>query len=195
MTNTEIFEKFGCVRLNGFIDPVTVTTISQYFENRIIRGEWPEGQEGKEPVTKLFYYADPLIEVVLKTSQKAIEEAVGKELLPTYSYSRIYQPMEELMSHIDRPSCEYSVTVSIANKGGISPFYTQYKDDVAEKHVLSPGDAVVYKGCEARHWRKPLEAGQLIIQFMLHYVDKNGPHAGYCFDKRPSLGMASSTRI
>ena len=80
MTNTEIFEKFGCVRLNGFIDPVTVTTISQYFENRIIRGEWPEGQEGKEPVTKLFYYADPLIEVVLKTSQKAIEEAAIKSL-------------------------------------------------------------------------------------------------------------------
>jgi len=194
MTNAEMFEKFGCVRLNGFLDPLTLATISQYFENKILRGDWKEETEGDEPITKLFCYADPLIEVVLKTSQSTVEEAVGKELLPTYSYSRIYQPTEELKPHVDRPSCEYSVTVSIANKGGISPIYTQYKDDAAEKHVLSPGDAVIYKGCEAKHWRKPMEAGQLIVQFMLHYVDKNGPHAGYCFDTRPSLGVASSTR-
>ncbi len=194
MTNTEMFEKYGCLYLKGFLDPLTLTTISQYFENRILRGDWKEDTEDTALTTKFFYYADPLIEVILKTSQRTIEEAVGKELLPTYSYSRIYQPMEELKPHVDRSPCEYSVTVNVANKGGISPIYTQYKDNGAEKHALNPGDAVVYKGCEAKHWRKPIEAGQLIVQFMLHYVDKNGPHAGYCFDTRPSLGMYSDTR-
>jgi hypothetical protein len=194
MSSADVFEKNGCVRVNEFIDLHTVSIVSQYLENRIRRGEWVEGNEGVQAASKLFYYADPLIEALMLACKAGVEEVTGKELLPTYSYSRVYQPGEELVSHTDRPSCEVSVTVNIATKGELSPIYMQYKDNPVEEHFLSPGDAVVYKGCEAKHWRKPLTPNQLNVQFMLHYVDKNGPNTEFIKDKRPAYGMSDKTR-
>jgi hypothetical protein len=189
MSSPEIFETHGCVRVENFIDAQTIAVVSNYFENKIKRREWVEGIDSRDPTSRLFYYADPLIEVLLLASKDAVEEAVGRELLPTYSYSRIYQPGEALRPHIDRPSCEISVTVNVATLGDFSPIYTQYGDKDPEKHVLNPGDAVIYKGCDVMHWRQPLKEGQLNVQFMLHYVDKNGPNAAYAKDKRASYGL------
>jgi hypothetical protein len=194
MTDAEHFEKHGCLLVKNFIDEQTVAVVSQYFENKIRRGEWFEISEGDDPTSRFAYYADPLIEVLLQASKEAVEEATGKELLPTYSYSRIYQPGESLRPHVDRPSCEVSVTVNVATKGEFSPVYTQYGQNDPEKHVLNPGDAVVYMGCEVLHWRRPLKDGQLNVQFMLHYVDKNGPNAEFVKDKRQAYGFPVNKR-
>jgi hypothetical protein len=193
MSSADVFEKNGSVRVNEFLDLHTVSIVSQYLENRIRRGEWVEEKNIKY-MTKFIYYADPLIEALLLARKSEVESVTGKELLPTYSCARVYQPGEELRPHLDRPSCEVSVTVNIATKGEISPIYMQYAENATEEHFLNPGDAVVYKGCEARHWRKPLHVGQLNVQFMLHYVDKNGNSAAYVRDTRPAYGMSSETR-
>jgi hypothetical protein len=194
MTDVETFEACGCVKVDSFIDETSTAIISQYLENRIKRGEWVETLKDSDLMSKYFYYADPLVEVFLQRSLAAIEGATGKELIPTYSYARIYQPGEKLSPHIDRPSCEISVTVNVASVGEVSPIYTQYGKNDPEKHILKPGDAVVYKGCEVSHWRQPLKEGQLTVQFMLHYVDKNGPNAVYAIDKRPAYGMSKCGR-
>lgn len=194
MTDAEHFEKHGCVLVKNFIDEQTIAVVSQYFENKIRRGEWQEAKKEGNPTSRFAYYADPLIEVLLQVSKEAVEDATGKELLPTYSYSRIYQPGERLFPHIDRPACEVSVTVNVATKGEFSPIYTQYGQNDPEKHVLNPGDAVVYMGCDVMHWRQPLKDNQLNVQFMLHYVDKNGPNAEYTKDRRPAYGFNSDAR-
>lgn len=194
MTDAEHFEKHGCVFVKNFIDEQTIAVVSQYFENKIRRGEWQESRKEGDPTSRFAYYADPLIEVLLQASKEAVENATGKELLPTYSYSRIYQPGEKLSPHIDRPACEVSVTVNVATKGEFSPIYTQYGQNDPEKHVLNPGDAVVYMGCDVMHWRQELKEGQLNVQFMLHYVDKQGLNAEHAKDKRPAYGFDSSAR-
>lgn len=189
MNNVSKFDEDGYIFIKGLIDPDTISIISQYLENKIKRGEWVEGSEGPGHTSNYFYYADPLIETVLLRCKDHIETVVCKELLPTYSYSRIYQPGEALRPHIDRDSCEYSVTVSVAYKGENSPLYMHYKYNEPSKFLLEPGDGVVYKGREAIHWRQPLKKEQLVIQFMLHYVDKNGEFSNLLFDKRSSLGF------
>jgi hypothetical protein len=65
----------------------------------------------------------------------------------------------------------------------------QYEDKDPVKCLLNPGDAVIYKGCEVTHWRRKLAKGLINVQFMLHYVDKNGPYTEYKFDGRESLGF------
>lgn len=192
MTDAQHFEMNGCVLVKNFIDEQTVAVVSQYFENKIRRGEWEVTFKNGDPTTKYAYYADPLIEVLLQACKEAVEDATGKELLPTYSYSRIYQPGEQLYPHVDRPSCEISVTVNVATKGEVSPVYTQYGQNDPEKHILNPGDAVIYMGCDVMHWRRPLVEGQLNVQFMLHYVDKHGVNAEYVKDKRPAYGFPSN---
>lgn len=192
MTNPEIFEKYGCVQIDGFLDLITTSTMSHYFENRIKRGEWQP--DARDPTSRFAYYADPLVEVILKEYIPIVEEACGKALLPTYSYARIYQAGEALEPHVDRFSCEVSVTVSVAYKGEPNSIWMHYGNNPPSEHTLKPGSAVVYKGCEAKHWRYPLKDDQLVVQFMLHYVYKNGPHADRAFDTRDSLGFTSNSR-
>lgn len=182
------FEKNGCFFVENFIDVQTVSVVKQYFLNKVNRGEWKEKTEEDDPSSRFAYYADPLIEVILQASQKVVEEITGKELLPTYSYSRIYQSGESLKPHIDRPACEISVTVNVATQGEFSPIYTKYGQNDFEKHILKPGDAVVYKGCDVLHWREELKEGQVNMQFMLHYVDKNGPNSKHEKDMRKEYG-------
>lgn len=192
ITKPEEFERFGCVLIQNFLDPVTIQTISIYLENKIRSGVWQSND--KDPTTKFACYGDPLIETVLQVSLPLVSEVCGKELYPTYSYARIYQPGEELELHTDRPSCEISVTVNVASKGRPSPIWMHYKDNQPCSYTLNPGDAVIYKGCEAKHWRDTFKSDQLNVQFMLHYVNKNGPHADRIFDTRPNLGFPSNTR-
>jgi len=189
MNDAQKFENFGCIKISNFIDPESISIISNYFENKINRGEWKEGYEGRNASTKYFYYADPLIEVLLLKSKDAVEKIVGKKLLPTYSYSRIYQPGEELTPHVDRNSCEITVTVNVANKGENSPIFMKYGSKESGEYILNPGDAVIYKGCEVKHWRNVLKDDQLTVQFMLHYVDENGPNFKFAKDRRPKYGL------
>ena len=189
------FQGAGYIKVEGLVDAQTVKTVSQYFENKINRGEWAAKKEVEVgDASKLGYYADPLIEVMLKQCLSAIEEQTGLELEPTYSFSRVYQEGEELEPHTDRPSCEISATINVACTGDIWPIWMQYEGNDPVKCMLEPGDAVIYKGCEVTHWRRKLSKGQINVQFMLHYVDKNGPYAEYKFDKREALGLDSSAR-
>ena len=97
----------------------------------------------------------------------------------TYSFARLYTYNAELKPHTDRPSCEISVTVMYGSSGESWPIY------MGDKPVeLNPGDACIYLGCEVNHYRKNF-TGDWHSQAFLHYVDKNGPHASYKFDKRP----------
>jgi len=189
------FQDLGYCKVKNLVDTQTIKTISQYFENKIHRGEWlarTELQNGD--ASKLGYYADPLIEVLLKQCLPVVEKHTGLSLEPTYSFSRVYQGGEELTPHTDRPSCEVSATINVACTSDIWPIWMQYKDNDPVKCMLEPGDSVIYKGCEVTHWRRKLPKGHINVQFMLHYVDKNGPYAEYKFDKREALGLDSSAR-
>lgn len=179
----------GYRKVDALVDIQTIKTVSQYFENKINRGEWvAKAEVAEREASKLSYYADPLVEVLLKQCLPAIEEQTGLELEPTYSFARVYQGGEELKPHTDRPSCEISATINVACTGDIWPIWMQYEDKDPIKCMLNPGDAVIYRGCEVTHWRRRLPEGQINVQFMLHYIDKNGPYAEYKFDKRKSLG-------
>jgi len=185
------FDEEGYAKVNSLVDEKTVKTISQYFENKIRRGEWVEkdNADNKYEASKFGYYSDPLIEIMLKECQPIIEQHTGLLLEPTYSFSRVYQEDEELISHTDRPACEISVTVNVACTGDIWPIWMQKENKDPVKCMLNPGDAVIYKGCEVTHWRRKLPKGQINVQFMLHYIDKNGDNAEYIFDGRKGLSL------
>ena len=139
-------------------------------------------------------YADPAIETLLVTLQPLVEKHTGKKIEPTYSFFRVYRPGNELFPHTDRPSCEFSVTLSL----GYDYKEARYKWPIFIKGtpiVLEPGDMVCYKGVELEHWREKFAAPEESwhSQAFLHYVDMEGPYA-YCkYDGRESLGLPLSS--
>ena len=148
-------------------------------------------------------YGDPVFDTLLMKVLPVMKQETGLELIPTYSYARIYKQGDILKRHKDRPSCEISTTL---NLGGtpwpifidgtgadnvIDEYKNIHKPNAPEgtKVLLEVGDMLVYSGCELEHWREPLE-GETCGQVFLHYNHVNGPFADKNkFDGRPLLGI------
>ena len=125
-----------------------------------------------------YYYKDPLMQVILKSKKQIIEKQIGFELNETYTFWRCYTYGAELVKHTDRPSCEISATVFIDSDKLDWPIFMDGKS-----FLLNKGDAVIYKGCDIEHWRKPFH-GDYHLQVFLHYVDKKGKYADHKGDKK-----------
>lgn len=123
------------------------------------------------------------------------EAASGLKLFPTYSYARLYTTHgEELKNHRDRPACEISATLTLDFEGDVWPIFMGANEDKsnATEVKMNIGDAVMYRGCDIYHWREPYKEGKWQAQVFLHYVDQNGPHAEWKYDKRESLGISKT---
>lgn len=143
------------------------------------------------PKSKSFY-GDPLIETILFTGCKKISQEINIELLPTYSYARVYGKGEDLVSHKDRPECQYSATLSLGypkEDGPSSIFMSKDNNkETASEVILEPGDLCIYRGDEVYHWREPFQQ-RWYLQAFLHYVDKNGQYGDRLYDGRRSLAI------
>lgn len=109
-----------------------------------------------------------------------IENAVGEELLPTYSYARLYQNGNTLERHVDRPACEISVTIQLGRSHHYSwPIYMG-----STRYDLAEGDGVIYSGTKIPHWRDECRGpeGYYSGQVFVHFVRKNGPYADQAGD-------------
>jgi hypothetical protein len=191
--NTEELHKKGCLFVPSFLDKQTTMTISSYIQNKAKRASFvPEGIDRTN--SNYYWYADPLLEILLDNNTSTVEKISGKSLYPTYSYTRIYSEKDMLQKHVDRDECQYSVSVHIAKTGNDSPFYIENYFGETEEHILSPGDAIVYIGNKCLHWRKPLAQTNTLLntQVMLHYVDKHGDHSELRFDGRKELGLSKA---
>ena len=148
-------------------------------------------------------YADWVMETLLQYMRPIMKAKTGMDLVPTYSYTRLYEKGNILRRHKDRPSCEISTTLHLGgdpwpiylDPSGADYVIDEYKNihkPGAPKGVridLKVGDMLIYSGCELEHWREPFE-GNICSQVFLHYNHANGPFAKTnLFDKRPLLGI------
>jgi len=149
------------------------------------------------------HYADQVMETLLVKMLPVMKEHTGLDLVPTYSYARLYKNGDILRRHKDRPSCEISTTLNLGGDPwpifidgtGADSVIDEYKQihkpnaPEGTKVLLEVGDMLVYSGCELEHWREPFQ-GQVCGQVFLHYNHRNGPFAEKnLFDKRPLLGI------
>ena len=115
------------------------------------------------------HYADPVMETLLMKVLPKMQQETGLELIPTYSYARIYKHGDILKRHKDRPSCEISTTIHLGGDPwpifidgtGADNIIDEYKNihklnaPKGTEVVLDVGDMLVYSGCEVEHWREP----------------------------------------
>ena len=135
----------------------------------------PVHKDAQVPTAKSVMAHEVVFETLQERMWPAMEELLGEELIPTYSYARLYSNGDDLKSHIDRPACEISATVQLGRSHQYAwPIYMGGRRvDMAE------GDAVIYKGCEIEHWRNVCDGPEEYYsgQAFLHYVRANGPYA------------------
>lgn len=142
------------------------------------------------PQITLNEYAPIAGEAMLLQCRPAIEAVVGRELIPAYAYWRIYERGAQLLRHVDRSSCEVSVTLPIHSgpAGEPWPIWVDGLDGVEAAVGTAPGTGVVYQGCRVPHWREAF-LGERQYQLFLHYVLADGPNAAMAYDGRESLNL------
>jgi len=111
-----------------------------------------------------------------------VSNIVGESVLPTYTYARWQTTGHELPKHRDRPACEISLSVNL-KKDANWDFWIQKPNGEEVNINLNSGDAILYLGCQADHWRNKFE-GTEHVQLFLHYVRADGPKAWAFFDDR-----------
>ena len=148
-------------------------------------------------------YSDMFMETLMMKVLPIMQQHTDMNLMPCYTYTRIYKKGDKLRRHIDRPSCEISTTLHLG--GEPWPIFldpTGTKSVINEKKeihkpnapkgipiTLEVGDMLDYSGCDLEHLREPFE-GDNCAQVFLHYNNIDGPFGTQNkFDKRPLLGI------
>ena len=178
--------------------------VSYLYEHNIIHDNGMMGTWTDKQIPNTYsHYADPVMETLLVKMLPVMKQHTGLDLIPTYSYARLYKNGDELKRHKDGPSCEISTTLNLGGNPwpifidgtGADTVIDEYKNihkpnaPAGTEVLLDVGDMLVYSGCDLEHWRKPFE-GQVFGQVFLHYNHLNGPFADTNkFDKRPMLGL------
>lgn len=189
----EYFEKNKYVYLTNVVNAKTSEDLAQHmFDLHKL------GKLEKDPQCPLSdsIYGDPIFDKLLSDLTAPLSKQLGVELDPAYTYARIYRPGEALERHIDRPSCEISGTMTLGFDPNTSVwpiYFAEDKDDLIGSSInIGVGDLLMYRGGELSHWRPPFK-GIWQVQIFFHYVDKNGEHKEYKFDKREKLGVDKVT--
>tara|TARA_B100001063_G_scaffold30957_1_gene24000 strand:- start:445 stop:1305 length:861 start_codon:yes stop_codon:yes gene_type:complete len=214
----KFFEENGWVKIEKYIDTNMANLLYHhiqleaqrlaYFEDNSIEadnnihGTFTDNQAAGD----FSKYGDPIFDALLSLGTEKLSELTGKDLIPTYSYHRLYTMGTELKRHKDRPSCEISTTLCIGyDNSNVDaskypdwdwPMYVGPKD--GEKGTdgmpihMKPGDMLIYRGDVVEHWREPLW-GQNHAQVFLHYNEKDGQY-NIPYDGRPLLGMPATFR-
>jgi len=129
-------------------------------------------------------FGDTLLEKLLPN----IEFYTELNLIPTYSYLRIYKRGAHLSKHTDRPACEISASLCLGHDGESWPFYLHDINGNDISVELEKGDMLLYKGMDVVHWRHINNYCDNLYQAFVHYVDADGKHTREKFDGRESLG-------
>ena len=175
------------------------------YENNIIYdnsmlGTWTD----KQIPNTYAHYADMVMETLMMKVLPVMQQETGLNLIPTYSYARLYKKGDKLKRHRDRASCEISTTLNLG--GDPWPIHLEPKKNVGipdgkkitvfsqNKGItvnLKPGDMLVYRGMELEHWREEFQ-GDNCAQVFLHYNDQKSKDAAQNVnDRRPHLGLPS----
>lgn len=191
MNAPQEFEKEKYLLVRSIIDTERATALHDYALARAASGKMAYGDTLLE--TTLCEYGNPKMETLLEETRPKIAQWTGLNLLPTYSYFRVYKNGDVLRRHRDRPSCEISITI---NLGYLAPepwpIFVETPMGTVEAS-LRASDGLIYRGCDCTHWRERFD-GEYLVQVFLHYVDADGPFAYWKYDKRTRLNSCSCVR-
>jgi hypothetical protein len=125
-----------------------------------------------------------------------MSEIVGRELLPTYDYFRIYRAGDVCRVHCDRYSCEHSLSLTLGysddriwelevareKRDPCAAISEEFGDQAYSAIAMEVGDAVLYEGVHHRHGRTKPNPNAWSAHLFLHWVDRDGPYRDHAFD-------------
>lgn len=127
-----------------------------------------------------------------------VGQLTGADLLPSYDYFRIYRKDDVCRVHSDRPSCEHSISLTLAYSDDVpwllqvgskrvtaeGPCFDDWGDEAHASVAMQPGDAVLYRGMDLRHGRTQPNPNRWSAHLFLFWVERGGTFAQHAFDEQ-----------
>jgi len=127
-----------------------------------------------------------------------ISQLVGRELLPTYDFFRVYRSGDVCRVHSDRPACEHSLSLTLDYSDdrvwdfqvgrralGGEAVADDFGGEACESLAMRPGDAILYRGIDRRHGRTEPNPNRWSAHLFMHWVEQDGPHRDQAFEGAP----------
>ena len=150
------------------------------------------------PAFEIYGYHYPPMLFFLWGLTPIVSEIVGRKLLPSYDYFRIYREGDVCRVHYDRPSCEHSLSLTLDYSDGVawplevgktnSQPSARIEEDFGDEEfasiAMNVGDALLYQGVNHRHGRTQPNPNAWSAHLFLHWVDADGPYRDHAFDRQ-----------
>lgn len=167
------------VIIPGFIPSYKALQLSEEFKSYCNSNHLSGDSQAPNSYTKYNYIS--FLELLCEKTQE-VSSILEETVLPTYAYSRVYLNGSVLEKHTDRDACEISLTVHLHGDKQW-PIFIKTPTGEEKCVTLNPGDAMMYLGKVAEHWRESYD-GEEYTQVFLHYVRSRGDCFYAHFDKK-----------
>lgn len=176
--NSKLIENNYLV-IPNFISPDRAKDLADEFKTYCENNEFPG--DNQAPNSHAIYNHISFLELLCEKTPE-VSSLLEETVLPTYSYARVYKEGSVLEKHTDREACEISLTLHL---DGDQPWPICIETPEKEQRSVSlnPGDAMLYLGRIASHWRDEYK-GNYYSQVFLHYVKSRGECSYAYFDNR-----------
>jgi hypothetical protein len=130
-----------------------------------------------------------------------VSEIIGKRIVPSFSFFRVYMQGDRLLVHSDRKSCEHALSLALGYSEDIAwplelgekihafadladrPKEESFGGDAYRTLMLAPGDALLYRGVNLRHGRMQPNPNRWSAHLFLFWVEAGGEFAELAFDR------------
>ncbi len=196
------YEEQGYAHLRGLVDG----RVAGAFLHRIakdlgktalpLRGKDAHPRVLKRPALQVFSADYAPMQFFLFGLTPLMSRIVGRELLPTYDYFRVYRAGDICRVHSDRDACEHSLSLTLDYSDGkvwdleigsralpgVQKLVTEdFGDETYASVAMAPGDALLYRGIHRRHGRMTPNPNRWSAHLFLHWVEAEGEYRDQAF--------------
>ncbi|HYJ81312.1 MAG TPA: hypothetical protein VEW26_00490 [Allosphingosinicella sp.] len=192
----------GCALLKGLVPVEVAQAFLQSLKQDLGPGPLPARRPAAGPnfvspaALELYGHQYKPMLLFLWGLTPAVSRIVGRELLPTYDFLRIYTRGDVSQVHCERYSCEHSLSLTLGYSDGrpwalqvakarsepssrVDPDFGPEPHSSIEAEV---GDAVLYQGLYHRHGRTIPNPNRWSAHLLFHWVERDGPNSKWAFD-------------
>lgn len=169
------FRSQGYTVVRDLIDPVLIGAQRHYYRALVAGGRLPRGDD--QVAERYRLHSEPVAMFFHPQLAGLMGRIAGEPVKPSYLYFASYPPGSSLPRHVDRPQCEFSISLLIDYSPEPDgpcgwPLYLEHPDLPAGVAAtdLGIGDAVLYRGRQLAHYRERLPDGHQSSSLFFHYV-------------------------
>lgn len=161
--NRSFFDKNGYMIIKDIVDPRDLFSKPSYQRGKFSYygsldkfSYLPEEEQVRGSLSR---YLHPEHKQYHNKVRLVLEKILKEKLYNTYYYDRFYYHHQPLFRHIDRETCEISISIQVStNSNEPWPLCLETHEGKEVYINIENGWGILYKGCELEHWRNPMKS-------------------------------------